>query len=108
MDERSIEFLSLLGYLYLRHGQADRAITALEAVLLFRPGDGHTVRSLAYAYLADGRYADCLQALEAAGVRGQTWSELLRSRALWGLGRREEARRVMARISGDLRAGDGQ
>jgi hypothetical protein len=107
VDARTVEFLTLLGYLYLRHGQGARAVTALEAARVFRRGDLQLSRALAYAYLAAGRFNDCLAAVDSLPTRGDGQLTLIRSRALWGLGRQDEARRAMASVTGDLRSSNG-
>ncbi len=107
MDTRTVEYLMLLGYLYLRHGQGARAVTALEAARVFRRNDRQLARTLAYAYLEAGRFADCLQTVDRLASAGDRQLTLIRSRALWGLGRQDEARRTMAAARGDLRSSDG-
>ncbi|HVJ68530.1 MAG TPA: hypothetical protein VM510_11120 [Caulifigura sp.] len=107
MDSRTVEYLMLLGYLYLRHGQGARAVTALEAARVFKRDDRQLGRTLAYAYLAAGRFDDCLTSIDRLGLAGDRQLVLIRSRALWGLGREDEARRTMATVKGDLRSSDG-
>jgi hypothetical protein len=108
VDARTVEFLSLLGYLYLCHGQAARAIAALEAVRIYRRDDPQLVRSLAYAYLSAERFADCLSCIDSSPMAADRGLQLIRSRALWGLGRHDEARRGVASITGGLRGQDGR
>ncbi len=107
VDTRTVEYLMLLGYLYLRHGQGARAVTALEAARIFRRDDRQLARSLSYAYLTAGRFDDCLRSLDDLNTNSDPQLALLRSRALWGLGRQDEARRVMAAVKGDLRSSNG-
>src|SRR5262245_30444794 len=108
VDARTIEFLSLLGYLYLCHGQAAQAVAALEAVRVYRRNDSQVVRSLAYAYLSMERFTDCLNCIDSSTVASDHRLQLIRSRALWGLGRHDEARRGVAAITGGLRGQDGR
>ncbi|HVJ87937.1 MAG TPA: hypothetical protein VM452_19900 [Caulifigura sp.] len=107
MDTRTVEYLMLLGYLYLRHGQGARAVTALEAARIFRRDDRQLGRTLAYAYLSAGRFDDCLKSIDRLGLKDDRHLALIRSRALWGMGREDEARRMMAAVKGDLRSSDG-
>jgi predicted Zn-dependent protease len=107
VDTRTIEYLTLLGYLYLRHGQAAQAVVALEAARVFRRDDRQLDRSLAYAYLSAKRFADCLAFVDRLRIRDDRQMTLMRSRALLGLGRQDEARAAVAAISGSLRSSDG-
>ncbi len=61
MSDQDEEFLSILAYIYLRHGQAATATPLLEALRCLQPEDRHTARSLAYAYLLEHRYDQCLE-----------------------------------------------
>lgn len=110
MSEKTIEFLRLLGYLYLRHGQHDKAMRVLEALRVTRPRDRWVLRTFAYALLQAGRHARCLEQLESlpADQSPDLGVELMRSRALWALGRGDEARRVIRRLGGNLRGTDGE
>jgi uncharacterized protein HemY len=107
VDNRTVEYLMLLGYLYLRNGQGARAVTALEAARVFRRDDRKLARSLAYAYLSSDRFDDCLRCVETLRSPKDRQLALIRSRALWGLGRLDEARKTMAAVKGDLRSSDG-
>ena len=108
MNSDSKDVLSLLGYLFLRHGKAEKAITALEALSVTDANSPWVQRSLAYAYLKNGNFEQSLDQVSKyldsnSADRG---AELIRSRALWGLGRHEEARQLIQRMSGQLRATD--
>jgi hypothetical protein len=107
VDTRTVEYLMLLGYLYLRHGQGARAVTALEAARVFRREDRQLSRSLAYAYLSAERFDDCVRCVEGLQSPKDRQLTLIKSRALWGLGRKDEARLMMAAVQGDLRSSDG-
>lgn len=98
MDERERDFLVMLGYVYLQHGDTCDAIAVLEAVRMSRPHDRDVTRALAYAFLQDGRFQECLDltdfllAARGAGASSLVW--LLRCRALFGMGRCAEAREL--------------
>lgn len=104
MDSSAHDFLALLAYAYLRHGKAYRAVTALEGAQALRPSDGWISRTLAYALLLAQDYNGSLaQAERHARTHGSDEGlELMRSRALYALGRREEAARIIDQL-GDLR-----
>ena len=61
MTDASRDFLSLLGYVFLEHGQGEKAVTVFEALLALDPKDVATSRRLALAYLTSDRHADCLR-----------------------------------------------
>lgn len=98
MDERERDFLAMLGYVYLQHGDAANACVVLEVVRLSRPHDREVARALAYALLQVERFQECLDLtdflLAGSGREESTLVWLLRCRALLGLGRCEEAREL--------------
>ena len=96
MSERSEDFLSLLSYLLLRHGRPEKATHLLQSLKIMRPNDAWTNRSLAYALLLSGDYQGCLHHLDriALTLPEDTEMRLIRSRALWGLGREDEAKQM--------------
>ena len=95
MEERERDFLATIAYVYLRHGDAENAAAVLEAVSEARPHDQDIARMLAYAYLQLRQFRNCLELtdflLGGNGVNESTLVWLLRSRALYGMGRRQEA-----------------
>lgn len=99
------DYLSLLGYLFLRHGKTLRAITMFEALIVLRPGDHQAHRSLAYAFLVVGDHQRSLDELDRASSLGpaNAHDQLLRIRALWGLERHAEARNMIRELNGRLR-----
>ena len=106
MTNASRDFLSLLGYVFLEHGQGEKAVTVFDALLALDPKDAATSRRLALAYLTADRHADCLRHCDAHMDRFPVDPEidavrLTRGRALWNLGRQNEARRAAKRPTGD-------
>lgn len=101
MDERERDFLAVIGYVYLQHGDADSAADILGAVLVSRPHDRDVARALAYAHLRMGRFQECLELtdflLAGEGRHEPRIVWLMRSRALLGLDRREQARDLWER-----------
>ncbi len=109
MKEPSIEYLALLGYLYLRNGKIAEATTVLEGLAVLDPGNSWVRRTLAYVYLNGGEYQKCLAQIDQTthGKRSST-EKLIQVRALFGLGRRDEARRLIKQMQGKLRDTDGK
>ena len=109
MNSESKDVLSLLGYLFLRHGKPQKAIAALEALEVADAGRPWVQRSLAYAYLQNGDFENSLAQVSKFldHDREDHGALLIRSRALWGLGRHDEARKLIQQMSGQLRATDG-
>lgn len=109
MDEGSTDFLSLLAYAYLRNGKAAKAVIALEGAEALRPRDPWISRTLAYALLLAQDYNRALAHAERHGraFGADQGLDLIRSRALYALGRRDEATRVIEKMSGDLRGTRG-
>ena len=108
MKESSHEYLALLGYLYLRHGKIAAATTILEGLAVLTPGDTWVRAVLAYAYLLGGEYQKSLEQLDRTARNKRSKSEqVIRVRALCGLGRRDEAQRLLKQMNGSLRESDG-
>ena len=108
MKEASHEYLALLGYLHLRYGKIAEATTVLEGLAVITPGDGWVRATLAYAYLSAKEFQKCLEQLDRTSRNKRSTSEqVMRIRALCGLGRRDEARRLLDQLQGRLRESDG-
>ena len=106
MTGSSREFLSLLGFVFLEHGQAEKAVTVFEALHALEPDGAATSQRLAHAYLLAGKHAECLRQADSHLDRFPIDPELdairlVRGRALWNLGRQNEARRAAKRPGGD-------
>ena len=105
LKEEQKEFLTLLGFLYLRYGKWEKARVLFEALQLLYPADPYFARSLSYAYLNLEEYRSALKQaeklLETARDMGVDEAEtacFLKSRALWGLGDQEKARKCIAEL----------
>jgi predicted Zn-dependent protease len=103
MRDDQKEFLAILGYFYLQHGEPGRAMVLLRALDAVSPDDPEVLKSLSYAHLATGQHGRALDATErymaAGGASGDAAPiQLLRARALWHLGRGAEARDVLLRF----------
>ncbi|MEI2740847.1 MAG: tetratricopeptide repeat protein [Candidatus Competibacter sp.] len=92
------DMLSVLGHFFLEHGQTDKALVLLDALQALFPEDPDIAKSLSYACLQAGRYQEALDAANRGiAERDAAFIHLLRSKALWGLGRADEARACLAR-----------
>jgi tetratricopeptide (TPR) repeat protein len=96
MTENISDFLFVLGFIYLSHGQSKKAVAILEAVRAYRPDDIRVAACLSYAYLLQGQFEQCLRETQRrpaphADAEMSHSITLMQCRALWGLGRREEA-----------------
>lgn len=96
--------LDRFAYLLLYYGRWKEAALMLESLLVLFPGDGMNAQRLAYVSLAQGDFGRALAlteiCLDAARRTPRSPSSLflLRSRALLGLGRRDEARETFQRF----------
>ena len=102
MDERQRDFLVLVAYIYLRHSDAEDAVSLLEAVYMSEPHDRDVIQLLAYGYLQIEKFSECLELTnyllggKQEELSGMIW--LLHCRALQGLGRQEEARKLWKQV----------
>lgn len=92
--------LDILGYLFLRMGQFERARRVFSALAALDPDDRWARRNLAAIDVHDGDGASALRHLQAS-MSGEPLSSrdaalhLLRAKALWLEGRKDEARRAV-------------
>lgn len=104
LDKESAEVLSVLAYLYQVHGKDEKALNILKVLKDFNPEDAHTARALAFAYYKAGDFQSALQQAEQS-LRDEKQpqnlkvaSTLIKSKALWGLGREEAARHTINQL----------
>ena len=104
MSEQSVDYLSLLGYTLLRNGQIERAIKILSAVHVAVPNNEWVVTILAGAHLSAQNFEACLEYLNKLPEASQNHvrEQLMRCRALWGLGKHPQARKLIRSISSKL------
>ena len=109
MESKSIELLSLTGYLYLQHSKPREAIAILEAVEALDPESTWVGRALAYAYLQNHEFQQCLDAVARCNsdLSSRDHLDWMKCRALMGLGRTQEARRLAANLSRTDEGSDG-
>jgi type III secretion protein Y len=105
-DRDAVQLLHSLGTLYLRSGQQRRALIYLLLAIQIDPSDTALLRTLTNGFIATG---DGERALAAIGRLEQlegvcTPFKLLRSRALWTLGAKDEARRCFREYLDSRRA----
>ena len=97
-DKRHVNWLLSVAYSYLVQNMAPQAITLLELLEVLQPNNRQGLRMLAYAYLLVARYQQVIETITTLVRLKQTDNEqnaylcLLRARALWGLGKSEEAK----------------
>ena len=100
MKPKSAELLALLGHLYLQHGKAAEAVAALEGLTTIEPKNQKARFALAYAYVLNGDHQNGLDTIIEYSRKNPTNMnvELVRARALWGLGRQKDARRAVQQL----------
>ena len=97
------EVLSLMGWSYLINGKFNLSVDLLTALHRIDPLNIAAIKMLCYAWLKCGNYTKALFYCELLQKRCSTIEEkitanLLKSRALWGDGRREEANELMRKV----------
>lgn len=104
MQASTKQYLSLQAWMHLRYGKTREAITVLEGLSVLTPGDNWVHRTLSYAYLQDENFSAALEHLNRClQTQNSKTDRLMRVRALWGLGQRDEARKQLAIMGGRLR-----
>ncbi len=97
------EFLWTLGYLYLQNGRQDKAFTMFNALCELYPDDAGLGLCLGYIQLLKGEFLPAIRRADkflASGVDAdeKRVGQMIRSRALWGIGRKKEARAITRRF----------
>jgi type III secretion protein Y len=95
-ESDTTELLRSLGYLYAHHGQAERGLVLLLIAARIAPSDVGVLRTLAFALIEDGygeRALAVIDRLASLEPDASPMLQLLRSRALWAIGDKIEARR---------------
>ncbi len=100
-DQRQL--LTLLAYVFLRHGQNDKALKLLRAGARLAGDDAEIQKTLAYAELVSGHPGEALTAIGRFAAAGGDDSiaspvQIIRARALLQLDRRAEARDCFRRF----------
>lgn len=96
------EALQVLADVYLDQGLAERAAVLLEALTVLEPDNEQVFKALGYAQLQAGRYEDALATVDALLRLGVAMPDnapvlLIRSKALWAVGRVAEAQESLQR-----------
>lgn len=96
------EALQVLADIYLDQGQSERAVILLNALALLEPAKVSIFRALSYALLLTGCHEDALAATDTllrldAKMPENAPALLIRSKALWALGRLTEAQESLQR-----------
>ncbi len=103
MNQTYKEFLSVLGYLYLQNGREDKAFTVFSALCEFFPDDVRLGLCLGYVQLLNGDFVPAVKRADQfldSGIDAdeKVMGQMIRSRALWGMGRKKEARVITGRL----------
>ena len=102
MDRRQKQFMAHMGHIYLQNGKLERARVIFHALQVLFPEDPYVHKACSYMYLLEGDYAAALQEanrylLTARHDAGRIVGYLLGCKALWGMGREQEARDMFQR-----------
>lgn len=102
-NENQRDFLRLLGYLFLCCEKYQKAVTIFELLHLIEPEDIDVMLSLAFALLNNQQYdkANDISALlpkNTTDAEKLKMAKIIRAKALWGAGHREEAETIMQHI----------
>jgi type III secretion protein Y len=95
-NEAPVQLLHSLGYLYGRHGQVKRGLVMLLLAASLSPDDTGVLSTLAHVLILNGSWHRALaviERLQSLGGHDNSSFLLLKSRALWGIGQRSEAKR---------------
>ena len=103
MNENQKSFMYLLSYLYMLNGKWAKSMTLLEALHVFFPQDVKLRKAMACVALHMNEYEKTLRHTEflireTSVSRDQADGCFMKSRALWALDRREEARSLFDRF----------
>lgn len=109
MTEQQIGMLHALAMFHLRLGDAPRALCLVAAAFEARPGDPAIFRTVIRCYLDMGEGAAALALIDTMDLAGadaatRTRIAVLRSEALWLVGRHTDARDLRARTLAGLAA----
>lgn len=102
-NENQRDFLRLLGYLFLCCEKYQKAVTTFELLHLIEPEDIDVMLSLAFALLNNQQYdkahdVSALLSRNTTDAEKLKMTEIIRAKALWGAGHREEAEAIMKNI----------
>lgn len=97
------ELLSVLGYLYLQNGNQEKAFTIFAALCELFPEDVKLGLCLGYIQVLRGDYSSAVRRADRflgseTGPEETAMGLIIRGRALWGIGRRKEARAIIDRL----------
>lgn len=100
MPEEEKEFMLILAHLFLSYGKFNKAKPILTSLNKMFPKDYHVIRSIAYLNLEAGNLEEALQNAEHAmhptmSPKERSFSLLIKSKALWRLGRTHEAKQAI-------------
>ena len=111
MTSEQKDLLHALTFLYLRHGQNRRALSLIMLAARRVPGDVGLMRTLAYAFIANGAAEEALEVIEKleqldiTGGSADQMRRLLKARALLHAGRTVEAKALFRQFVETRKAG---
>lgn len=96
LTDNTLQLLHSLGYIYGAFGQTKRALVLQLIAVRIAPDNTALLRTLAYTFLRDGAPERTLAVLERLRSLGDDDPALdvLTSRALWAVGREDEAKHI--------------
>ncbi len=98
-EQEDLELMEVFGYTLIRNGKWKKAGVLIRTMVMLWPDYGPAHRMLSYVYLHSGEPAKALA--EAVILQdlipGDPAGFLLKSRALWALGRTEDAASMFSR-----------
>ena len=103
VNDRLKEFMALLSFLHLQNGKSSKAVTLLEGLQSLAGVDDWSLSALAYAQELVGNHEAVLRTLRRLpkAKRMSVSMQLIEARALWGLGRRREAKSIVGQFTSD-------
>jgi len=101
LDTHQRQFVKLLAHIHLEFHQPQRALPLLQGLLALDPEDPETLKMLAWAQIRMHHHQEALDTCRrylAAGGEGEEHApiRLLQAQALWGSGKKEEAREAFS------------
>lgn len=97
--EQAVGVIHALAFFYVQAGRRNRALALMLIAHHIAPRDAAVLRALAAVFIANGAGQQAMGALDQlAALEGKprAATQLLRARALWLIGSKDEARRAFA------------
>ncbi len=100
LDDHQQQFVKLLAHIQLEFHHPQRSLPLLQGLLALVPDDPETLKMLAWAQIQLHQYQEALDTCDryltsTSQGREHAPIRLLQARALWGLGKQGEARKLL-------------